>query len=539
MHNLLIKVLLVEDNPDDVKIIEYYLAKSKRTSFEVEWVNQLSTGFKFLSMHRVDVILLDLFLSDSRGMDTFKKVYHQRPDIPIIILTSLDDEKLAIEAAQCGAQDYFTKGEISERLLERAIRYAIERKQTEKVLLRKSQEIEEDLTLSTEIQQFGYTELSDMSYLKTAQVYMPHSRVSGDIYDVTINHFDHYNIFLGDVTGHGVSAALITMMVRMGLRHISTMADPENVVTQLNQKLATLLDDKFVSALYVRFTPEGRLIISNAGHPPLIIIPDDGSEPKLIKAHGFPLGFFKDKAFSQEEYQLQDRDKVFLYTDGVTEVEDSNNEQFSVQRLTEFLHTHRMHSIHEILSLLVKRVQDFSPVLSFGDDFTIIGCEYVDPFGVGNQKHLQSAADREHLMRSFERLKESRLFQRTPEQLIKQLVPVSRIQHYEPGETILKQGEMNDSLFVLVDGCFGVYANGKLILKLRRTGDVTGEMSIISESPTAASVVAEKHCDVLVVSEKMVKQYDLDEKSLQGVLYKVFSMILTEKLKLTTKQVSR
>jgi len=132
-------VLLIEDNPGDARLIRKMLTKAKVVLFELECANRLSTGLERLAEGGIDLVLLDLSLPDSPGLDTFAKTYAQAPHVPIIVLTGLDDQELAVHAVREGAQDYLVKGEVDSNLLLRAMRYAIERKGAEKVL-RQSEE---------------------------------------------------------------------------------------------------------------------------------------------------------------------------------------------------------------------------------------------------------------------------------------------------------------------------------------------------------------------------------------------------------------
>ena len=123
----IIRVLLTNENPRVVTLIRKVLAKDKTNTFELEVVDCLSLGLKRLSEERFDILLLDLMLPDSQGIDTFIGVHTQTPQIPIIVLTGLDNEMLAMEALRMGAQDYLVKGQFDILLLARCIRYAIER----------------------------------------------------------------------------------------------------------------------------------------------------------------------------------------------------------------------------------------------------------------------------------------------------------------------------------------------------------------------------------------------------------------------------
>jgi PAS domain S-box-containing protein len=137
-----IKVLLIEDNPGDARLIREMLAEERGATFDLERADRLSTGLERLAKGEIDVVLLDLSLPDSRALDTFTRVHAQAPEVPIVVLTSLDDEELAVKAVRKGAQDYLVKGHVDEYLLTHAIRYGIERKWAEEALQKTRDELE-------------------------------------------------------------------------------------------------------------------------------------------------------------------------------------------------------------------------------------------------------------------------------------------------------------------------------------------------------------------------------------------------------------
>jgi signal transduction histidine kinase len=126
-----IKILLVEDNPGDALLLRESLLEARGVSFTVEVVARLATGLARLREGGIDVVLLDLGLPDSQGSETFSTVHEQVPEVPVIVLTGLADESLAVRTVSEGAQDYLVKGEVSGELLGRAIRYAIRRNHTD------------------------------------------------------------------------------------------------------------------------------------------------------------------------------------------------------------------------------------------------------------------------------------------------------------------------------------------------------------------------------------------------------------------------
>lgn len=131
-----IQVLLVEDNPGDARLLQEILADVTSAEFELTQIDRLEAALQWLNANNCDIILLDLSLPDSHGLETIVRTCTQAPTIPIIVLTGLDDETLAISAMQEGAQDYLVKGQVNSNMLARSMRYAIERKRAEQALKR-------------------------------------------------------------------------------------------------------------------------------------------------------------------------------------------------------------------------------------------------------------------------------------------------------------------------------------------------------------------------------------------------------------------
>ena len=127
-----IKVLLIEMNSRVYSNIIRMLDKSKNAKFEVINTYTFNDGLKILKTNKFDIILLDLDLSNSEGLKSFKEILKRYiSSVPIIILTSLADEEIGIESIKYGVQDYLVKGEFNGKLLVRAVQYAIERKKME------------------------------------------------------------------------------------------------------------------------------------------------------------------------------------------------------------------------------------------------------------------------------------------------------------------------------------------------------------------------------------------------------------------------
>jgi Flp pilus assembly CpaE family ATPase len=126
-----LKLLLIEDNRLEARRTQQWLASASNGSFEVEWVERMRFALDRLSQGGIDIVLLDLNLPDSRGLETFLRLHGQVPQIPIVVLTGEDDESLGASAVEQGAQDYLVKYRIDGTVLARVLRYALGRQRAQ------------------------------------------------------------------------------------------------------------------------------------------------------------------------------------------------------------------------------------------------------------------------------------------------------------------------------------------------------------------------------------------------------------------------
>ena len=161
MNNHSINILLVEDNPADARLIFELLKDGRGERYELEHVDRFSKAKERLKRNTVDVVLLDLSLPDSHGLDTLMRLNGHTDKMPVIVLTGMDDQALAITALQVGAQDYLVKGQVDSELLWRSMRYAIERKKAEEA----QQASEEKYSSILEEMGEDYHELDDKGNL--------------------------------------------------------------------------------------------------------------------------------------------------------------------------------------------------------------------------------------------------------------------------------------------------------------------------------------------------------------------------------------
>ena len=142
MNALPVQVLLIEDSLSDAELLQEHLALADADQFQVTHVERLEEGLACLRETPFDVVLLDLSLPDSAGLETLVQTQREAPHVPLVVLTGLNNEAMGREAVRRGVQDYLIKGQVDSRQIARSIRYAIERKQAQEALRRAHDELE-------------------------------------------------------------------------------------------------------------------------------------------------------------------------------------------------------------------------------------------------------------------------------------------------------------------------------------------------------------------------------------------------------------
>ena len=126
-----VSLLIIEDNPGDVRIIEEVLRESSSNFYRLTSCSNLSLGIKTLNENKFDALILDLRLPDSSDIETLEIIRENDPDIPIVVLTIINNEEIGLAAIQSGAQDFLAKEQLGNKSLEKSIKFAIERKKLE------------------------------------------------------------------------------------------------------------------------------------------------------------------------------------------------------------------------------------------------------------------------------------------------------------------------------------------------------------------------------------------------------------------------
>ncbi len=263
--------------------------------------------------------------------------------------------------------------DIDKKLKHQKVLHELERSKKESEILH------EELFLARKLQEnILPQQLPEVNGFSFAAQYLPAMEIGGDFYDVMPLANKRLAILLADVTGHGIQAALSTMLLKLAFRNFQDReVSPAGILAGMNEVLHKILPDKtFVAALVVNIDTEtARCTIVNGGIPYPSVLKRSDSSIVRIAANGLVLG-----VVNQEKYTpgdpvdliLQQGDCLFLYTDGLSEIENETEEQFETDQLSQTILQHAENSIAEHVNHLVDAARKFSQPQHDWDDMTII-----------------------------------------------------------------------------------------------------------------------------------------------------------------------
>ncbi len=300
-------ILMVEDSLDDIEAVRRWLAKSE-SSYELQVTETLAAAIEAVAGRFPDLILLDLNLPDSHGLESLNQIQAVANDVPIVVFSGHADRSMAILAVRSGAEDYVLKDEVaSPEHLTRPIDLAIERcrrRLAEKSLLG----FHNQLALAHRIQQMLLPEPSEcFSGVQWCGRCEPAEQAGGDFYDLMELPDGRLAFVIADVSGHGLVPAMVMMETRAILRAMAMMCDdPGTILSNANKILCRDVQLRYFVTMFLGFLCPQRKTIryASAGHPAYVISPNEpvcilsSKEPPLgivdtlnYVTHQVPSGF--------------------------------------------------------------------------------------------------------------------------------------------------------------------------------------------------------------------------------------------------------
>ncbi len=365
------ELLLVEDNAADAGLIQAHL-RVGLAGIEVSRVERLSAAIDALATGRFSVVLLDLNLPDSSGVETFRRLSAKSNNTPIVVLSGMEDAETAIEAVGAGADDYVQKNHYDAQTLARSVRFAMERstrRSTERELIN----VRSELSAAQHIQDSLYPDdppqiagFDIASGIRSAGI------GCGDYYDFIQLHDGRYLIVVGDVSGHGMASAIVMAETRACLHTLTDVNVTPNVMLPAVNRLihASTSEEMYVTLLLVVFNPTlNTFEYFNAGHPGWVVRADG---PEQLKTHQLPLGLLPDLDYSNSDtFQLAKNDVLLIPTDGIAET-PSGREMFGNRRLLALVKENQTNSATTIVDELFAAAMTYAETDVPADDMTVV-----------------------------------------------------------------------------------------------------------------------------------------------------------------------
>jgi sigma-B regulation protein RsbU (phosphoserine phosphatase) len=397
-------LLVVEDNPVYAEILQRLLpALGAEMRFVSKRVDTAEKAIEEITKTQYALVILDYKLPGADGMAVLAHI-RSLPILKqpaVIMLTGMGNESVAVEAMKLGAKDYLPKDSLDVPSLMRAISGALERKQLEQQVARyteelreKNAEVDADLNMAREIQEAflpeGYPTfpggaLAKESALHFCHRYLPTGAVGGDFFDVVRISDTQAGVFICDVMGHGVRAALVTAVVRtLAEELVSAAAEPDRFLAEINRRLLGILTQTrmpmFASAFYlVVDLAHGELRYSSAGHPsPLLVRRSVGTVQPLRFPESRPgpaLGVFEESVYPICRCPVAAQDLIVLFTDGLYEVEGAEGDEYGQERLLAAVIKRSQLPAAQLFDELLADVQKHAGNRGFVDDVCIVGVE--------------------------------------------------------------------------------------------------------------------------------------------------------------------
>ena len=402
-------ILVVDDSEANRQSL---LRRLKRHGYLVDEAADGESAIQYLSANRADLVLLDVMMPGISGLEVLRHIRSSDPPerLPVIMATAMDASEDIVTALGMGANDYITKPLDFPVVLARvrtqlALKKAVGRiLDLEAQLSRQNAELNEvnrelnaaaartrqDLESAARVQEafLPTAPPPGADGWKFAWHYKPCEALAGDALNVFTLNTEHIGLYVLDVSGHGVTASLLAVtatrllsetdgaesIVLRNENGVELPVDPAQVAQTLARRFSwNDLTNQFFTLFYAVLNIRTRdLTYVSAGHPGAIWL-SDGSSPRVLEGSGLPIGV--GEHYKQDRVRLNPGDRLYLYSDGVTEAMGADYNQFGIRRLSETLRSKGAAELGNTIADVLSEVQEWSGGLPIRDDISMLALE--------------------------------------------------------------------------------------------------------------------------------------------------------------------
>lgn len=329
----------MEDNPAGLEILQ---ARLEAHNYEIITATDGEAGLAMARNHQPDLILLDIMMPKMDGIEVCRHIRadHHMPFMPIIMVTAKADSKDVVAGLEAGGDEYLPKP-VDQAALVARVKSMLRIKDLHDTVLEQSAQLKAQLETATKIQSLFWPKIP---HLKAGShiwaVSVPASYVGGDLYDVIPLPDESLLVYVADVCGKGVPAALIMAALSTKIRSEALLqSEIDKLLESINQTMFSLISEEvlFATIVLARYWPaSGKMQYTVGGHlQPLWIVENGiGDFPEL---KGISLGIKEHVHYEKKEIILSPGESVLFFTDGIVEAGNENNELFGNDRLVDLI----------------------------------------------------------------------------------------------------------------------------------------------------------------------------------------------------------
>ncbi len=394
------RVLVADDDPMMRLVLRRTLEK---WGYEVETAADGSEAWRRLERDSFGLVVTDWVMPGMTGPELCRKIRSAgfRHYVFVVLLTARDEKGALVEGMEAGADDFvvkpFQEAELKVRLRagERILELQRDLAERNARLEAAYAAAEQDLKAAAEMQK-ALLPPPDLAFpgLRTAWTFLPSRYVAGD----TLNCFrldeHHVGFYLLDVAGHGVAAAMLSFTLtkvlcpqagREGLLKRATdrppfyaLREPSEVLAALNERFEDPEGMRYFTMVYgIVDLRDGRVRLGQAGHP--APLHQRGRQVHVLQASGFPVGVLRGASYEQRALRLGPGERLFVYSDGVTECRNPAGHQFRVERLVRYASQTAEKSLADVVGGVARELRAWKGDDEFADDITMLALERPAP----------------------------------------------------------------------------------------------------------------------------------------------------------------
>lgn len=358
---------------DDEKSITYLLSEVlKKDGHDVTAVSDGKLVAGELKKRQFDLVLTDLHMKQVGGLEVLQTVKRYNENTEVLILTGHGTISSAVEAMKLGAYEYLTKPidmdefrlKVQKALERRSFKLQIEKQQKE---IREQQElIRKDLTLAEQVQKSLVPKPIVLPNVDVFVKHLPMIGLGGDFADIYYDGAENVYLTLVDVTGHGITAALLVNRIASEIRKfVRESREPASILFSVNNfileafKGMAMFLTMFSGVINLR---KGSFTYAGSAHPSVILWKNRENKFEKLDSQNIIIGYEKRKEsqFIQEIVKIGSEDKIIMYTDGIIEAEDANRKQLGINGFINFFKSSIYLSVEEIVETILNSVYEYT-----------------------------------------------------------------------------------------------------------------------------------------------------------------------------------